>query len=711
MALTFTNKAAREMKSRVEFYAGRSANKILMGTFHSVFSRILRIHADLLGYTSDYSIYDTADSKSRIRTIIKDMGLDDKSYRPNSVYNRISSAKNKLISAQAYGSNIEFAKYDAQCHMPRISEIYSRYSIDLKKSNAMDFDDLLMNINILFRDHPEVLKRWQERIDYLLIDEYQDTNFAQYMIAKQIMGEKGKIFVVGDDAQSIYSFRGANLDNILGFKNSFKDAKLFKLEQNYRSTQTIVQVAGSLIAHNEEQIPKEVFSENVVGEPVVVHEAFTAELEAAWVVNEIRVAKQSEGVPYSASAILYRTNAQSRILEQELRKRNVPFRIYGGRSFFDHKEVKDVIAYFRLLVNPNDEESLLRVINYPKRGIGSTTVDKLRTTANQSQIPISEIINDPLTHNVSISKATATKISAFSQMLTSLREEMDNIDFVDFAQNVIRTTGISSDIFADNTAEGITRQENLKELILSIEEYQQAREEEDQKPTLASYLAEISLMTDQDSNTSDGEMVTLMTIHSAKGLEFPHVYIVGLEEQLFPSPMSSEGRELEEERRLFYVAITRAEQTCHIAYARERFRNGRTESVRPSRFLSELSPSLIRYISLSDNGNLWRQGLQKRNAIPDRFDTETDRSFLPQRPKGRKVPIGTRTLQGDSFPQETQHSSIGDLSVGDKVLHHRFGLGVIELLEGDGENAKATVVFDQNGSKKLLLRFAKLRKV
>ena len=711
MALTFTNKAAREMQARISQHVGSVARQIHMGTFHSIFGKILRQHAQLLGYTSDFSIYNTNDSRSRIKAIIKQLGLDDKTYKPNVVHNRISSAKNRLITASAYAAYSDFIKYDAKSGLPKLYEVYLHYESELKRANAMDFDDLLLQINILFRQHPDVLKLWQERIDYLLIDEYQDTNFAQYMIARQLMQDKGAIFVVGDDAQSIYSFRGANLDNILSFEKTFPTARTFKLERNYRSTQTIVKAAGQIIANNEYQIPKEVFSEESVGEPITVHEALTGDLEALWVADEVQ-RLQRNGDNYSSVAVLYRTNAQSRTLEQVFRRVGLPFRIYGGRSFFDHKEIMDVIAYFRVLVNELDEEALLRIINYPKRSIGDTTIQRVRQAASQQGLPVMHILRDPLGYGVEVNKPTAARLQAFAALLDDLRTyNQQEGDLYAIAERVINETGILTDLKSDTTSEGKARVENIQELLGGIDEYIHAALEVGQAPTLGVYLSEIALMTDQDKEGEEGDSITLMTVHSAKGLEFPHVFIVGMEEDLFPSMMSNVGKELEEERRLFYVALTRAEKTCHIGYARERFRNGRTEFSRPSRFVRELPKELVTFDSgLSSHASPWDRPKAVRPTGGDLPTDFSDRPVFHATPSAPSTPSRRvfieRREAGDAH--EEKHTHIGALAVGGRVLHKRFGAGVINELEGRGDNAKATVTFDTGETKKLLLRFAQL---
>lgn len=717
MALTFTNKAAREMRSRIESMVGPKARRLRMGTFHSVFLHILRQHAELLGYTRGFSIYNSSDSRSRVKAIIKQMSLDDKVYKPSLIAGAISRAKNRLISPEAYRATAEYLRLDAKSGIGRFWEIYARYVHDLKQSNAMDFDDLLFELNVLFRDHPEVLEHWQANIDYLLIDEYQDTNFAQYMIARQLMQHRGNIFVVGDDAQSIYSFRGANLDNILRFRETFKGAKTFKLEQNYRSSQTIVQVAGALIKQNKHQIPKEVFSLGEVGEPIELHESYSADGEAMWVCNRIEEIRRRSDTPYDKFGVLYRTNAQSRILEQVFRRMNIPFRIYGGRSFFDHKEIMDVVAYMRLVVNEQDEEALLRVINYPKRGIGDTTVAKVREHAFTRRVPIMFLLRDTDELATILSRATCTRLANFAALIAELRQlTQSGGDFYEQMQLLISRTGIPTDLMLDASAEGKSRQENVKELLSGIEEYSRNAQEQGQEPNLDGYLSEISLLTDLDtSEDKDTLGVTLMTIHASKGLEFGHIFIVGLEEMLFPSMLSTESdRDLEEERRLFYVAITRAEKTCHIGYARQRFRNGRTENTHPSRFLRELPGSLLKRNQASldtmhtaqsfGSGRGYREG-READDLPQSFTTQ---SFLPPTTTGAKrVHIARRPGGADAEPEVT-HERIGNLYVGCRVRHRIFGDGEVLALEGDRDNAKATVNFDSGASKKLLLQFAKL---
>lgn len=713
MALTFTNKAAREMRERILQKDPLAASRLQMGTFHSIFCRMLRDHAELLGYAPNFSIYNTSDSRSRIKAIVKSLQLDDKYYKPNIVHSRISAAKNRLISASAYGNSKELVKFDMRSNVPRLWEIYLRYERELRESNAMDFDDLLFQTNVLFRDHPDVLAYWQDRIDYLLIDEYQDTNLAQYMIARQLMRHKGAICVVGDDAQSIYSFRGADLRNILDFQKTFPTARLFKLEQNYRSTQTIVQAAGKLIAHNREQLPKEVFSLGDIGDPIEIHEASTADLEAMWVgkrVEELRTQKSSS---YDYFAVLYRTNAQSRIVEQVFRRMNIPFRIYGGHSFFDHKEIMDVMAYLRVVVNITDEEAMLRIINYPRRGIGDTTILKVREYASLEGIGFyAGLCRCADGTGVALSRATQAKLKGFLLLLEDMRRQVDQSNnFFELMNSLISATGIPGELALDMTEEGISRQQNVKELISSIVEYAEMTSKEGREPTVSGYLGEIALMTDQDKDDDlDGPKVTVMTAHASKGLEFPHVFIIGMEEKLFPSiRFGDDDDNIEEERRLFYVAMTRAERTCHIGYARERFYNGRTEFGRPSRFLGEIPDSLVRRNRAAENTNAYtaKRGYHGFSGdsleLPRSFSPV---SFLPSQSSSgsRRVYVGRKAKD----EEVVQHERIGDLTIGARVMHQRFGQGEILSLEGEGGNVMAVVCFDGGDTKKLLLRFAKL---
>lgn len=716
MALTFTNKAAREMRQRMEVLVGRQARYIRMGTFHSIFLRILTLHADLLGYRSGFTIYDSNDSKNKVKNIIKLLALDDKVYKPSAIHARISNAKNRLITPEAYKANADLMKQDDRANIPRTAEIYARYTQELKQANAMDFDDLLMQTNILFRDHKDVLQQWQDEIDYLLIDEYQDTNFAQYMIAKQLMQQKGKLFVVGDDAQSIYSFRGANIENMFSFQKTFEGAKRFFLEQNYRSSQTIVEAAKCLIARNEHQIHKDVFSLGEIGEPIELYEALSGEGEANWVARTIESIRLKRRVAYDHFAVLYRTNQQSRLLEQKLRLMGIPFRIWGGRSFFDHKEIMDVMAYLRLMINETDDEAMLRVINYPKRGIGDTTIQKLRQQSLAHGVSITRVIQSPTTYGVDLNKGTIAKLQAFTSLLDSMRAKCEEEeDFYTLVEWLINTSGIPTELMLDNSLEGKGRRDNLQEFLVSIDEYSRNMQEEEQKPNLLSYLREVALLTDQDAGDDKAiPSVTLMTVHASKGLEFPHVFIVGLEEQLFPSIMCQTHRELEEERRLLYVAITRAEKSCHLSYARERFRNGRTEMTRPSRFLRELPKELLKHsagardtFDMMERRSNYNGDKDSYGTLPSSFPKA---NFMPTPKSGSKQIHLERRVGGDRYEAEPTHERIGIFAVGDQVEHKTFGIGNILSLEGTGDNVKAIVLFDSGEEKKLLLRFAHLER-
>ena len=588
LALTFTNKAAREMKERIARQVGiDKARSLWMGTFHSIFLRILRIESALLGFSSNFTIYDAADSKSLIKGIIKDMKLDDKIYRPELVQNRISQAKNKLIFADAYAVDAGCYQADCETNVPEIREIYRQYCARCRQSDAMDFDDLLLYTYLLFEQHPEICKKYAERFRYVLVDEYQDTNYAQHAIVYQLTKENRQICVVGDDAQSIYSFRGANIDNILNFTGQYKEARLFKLEQNYRSTQTIVNAANSLIAKNRKQIHKKVFSEKDKGDLIKVYKAYSDVEEGEIVMNTIVRLRKNVDYSYSDFAILYRTNAQSRVFEEALRKRGVPYRVYGGLSFYQRKEIKDVIAYFRLAINPNDEEAFKRVINYPARGIGDTTLAKIVEAAVQSGTSLWRVLNEPMAFGLKISKNTVIKLQGFRDLIVGFIEDATQRNAYEVGRDIVRRSGIMQDVQKDRSPENLSKQENIEELVNGMHDFCVGRQEEgNEYISLSDYLSEVALLTDQDDDADDDAKISLMTIHSAKGLEFKNVFVVGLEENLFPSPRASESyRQLEEERRLFYVAITRAEEHCFLSFAKSRFKYGRTELSSPSRFL------------------------------------------------------------------------------------------------------------------------------
>ena len=603
LALTFTNKAAREMKERIARQMGpERARHLWMGTFHSMFLRILHVEAGHIGFTSQFTIYDTADSKSLIRSIIKEMGLDEKVYKPGMVQARISNAKNHLVSPAGYANNKEAYEGDRAAKVPALRDIYQRYWERCRRADAMDFDDLLFYTFLLFRDHPEVLARYQEQFRYILVDEYQDTNFAQHSIVLQLAKNHQHVCVVGDDAQSIYSFRGADIDNILYFTKVYPDTKVFKLEQNYRSTQTIVRAANSLIEKNQWQIRKEVFSEKEKGEAIGVYQAYSDVEEGDIVVNKIAELRREKRYAYSDFAILYRTNAQSRIFEEAMRKRSMPYRIYGGLSFYQRKEIKDVIAYFRLIVNPNDEEAFKRIINYPARGIGDTTVGKIIAAATGHNVSLWTVLCEPLAYGLNFNKGTVGKLQAFRELISAFITDAAEKNAYEIGADIIRQSGIINDVCQDNSPENLSRKENIEELVNGMSDFCAQRQEEG-KPNvlLGDFLSEVSLLTDQDSDKDgDDEKITLMTVHSAKGLEFKNVFVVGMEENLFPSGMVGDSpRALEEERRLFYVAITRAEEHCFLSYAKTRFRYGKMEFGSPSRFLKDIDIRCLLYTSPS----------------------------------------------------------------------------------------------------------------
>ena len=695
LALTFTNKAAREMKERIAAMVGENTARWLwMGTFHSIFSRILRREAAAIGFPSNFTIYDAADSKNLIRTIIKEMQLDDKTYRPGMVQSRISNAKNALITWRAYEQNKELIESDIRCKVPELREIYKRYQNRCLQAGAMDFDDLLLQTNILFRDHPEILARYQDAFRYVLVDEYQDTNFAQHLIVKRLCEKQPHLCVVGDDAQSIYSFRGANIDNILQFRNAYPGCKLFKLERNYRSTQNIVNAANSLIDKNREQIPKHVYSEKEEGNKIRLLATYSDYEEAYTVAARIQEMKFAERNKYQDYAILYRTNAQSRLLEEALRKRNIPYRIYGGLSFYQRKEVKDVISYFRLVVNPHDEEAFKRVINYPARGIGDTTVQKLATAASTYNISLWQVLQAPLEYGVNINKGTAGKLAAFREMLAAFIEKLATLPADELALFIARESGLVNMLSQDRSTEGISKLENLQELLKGIVEFCEIRKEEgNAHVSLADFLAEVSLLTDQDDETDERrDKVTLMTVHAAKGLEFPNVFIVGMEEDLFPSAMSKESqRAVEEERRLFYVALTRAERNCLVSYARSRYKNGQTTMCVPSRFLRDIDSRFLEAVSAD----------RPASRVSDKPTVSEATHQIAASPR--------RLTRIEPTTHTAAQTDYSNLQIDMRVWHERFGEGVIRAFEGEGNNRKAVVDFDKCGQKQLLLKFARLK--
>ena len=727
LALTFTNKAAREMKERIARQVGAERARYLwMGTFHSIFSRILRAEAQYIGFTSQFTIYDTADSKSLLRSIIKEMGLDEKTYKPGTVQARISNAKNHLVTPTGYAANKEAYEGDMAVKMPAIRDIYTRYWERCRQAGAMDFDDLLVYTYVLFRDYPEILARYQDQFRYILVDEYQDTNYAQHSIVLQLTKENQHVCVVGDDAQSIYSFRGADIDNILYFTKTYPNTKVFKLEQNYRSTQTIVCAANSLIEKNERQIRKAVFSEKEKGEAIGVFQAYSDVEEGDIVANKVAELRREYHYGYADFAILYRTNAQSRIFEEALRKRSMPYKIYGGLSFYQRKEIKDVIAYFRLVVNPNDEEAFKRIINYPARGIGDTTVGKIISAATDHGVSLWS----PLTYGLNINKGTHAKLQGFRALIEGFITGQADKNAYEIGVDIIRQSGIMNDVCQDTSPENLSRKENIEELVNGMNDFCALRQEEgNPNISLTDFLSEIALLTDQDSDKADdGEKITLMTVHSAKGLEFKNVFVVGLEENLFPSGMVGDSpRALEEERRLFYVAITRAEEHCYLSFAKTRFRYGKMELGSPSRFLRDID---IHYLKMPHEAGISRsvdegagrfrreiEGGFTRSASPSRTTPfGSAASERKERPKAQiiapSVPRNLKkvsTVSGGSQAMYSGPVSVAGLQAGQRIEHERFGLGEVMKVEGTGDNAKATIHFKNAGEKQLLLRFARFK--
>lgn len=775
MALTFTNKAAREMKERIGKLVGQElAQHLYMGTFHSIFSRILRAEAQHIGFTNNFTIYDESDSRSLIKTIVKEMGLDEKVYKPASVHSRISMAKNNLMSAENYARDKELYQADQRAKMPRVGDIFITYVQRCQQANAMDFDDLLTLTFKLFQEHEDIRKKYADRFDFLLVDEYQDTNHAQMCIVMQLCKEKERVCAVGDDSQSIYSFRGANIDNILSFQSRFKEARLFKLEQNYRSTQSIVEAANSLIKHNSNQIPKNVYSKNDKGERLIYKPAYSDKEEALIVCREIKRIKRQDDCQYSDFAILYRTNAQSRSFEEEFRKQGIPYRIYGGLSFFQRKEIKDVIAYFRLVANPDDEEAFKRIINYPSRGIGNTTVAKIAACALDNHVSFWQVISSPEHYGLGVNKGTLAKLESFRLMISGFVEKSASMNAFDLGDTIVKESGISADIYKSGSRdpEDLARQENLEELLGGMQSFvEECREEgREQEAYLTDYLQGVALLTDLDSKGDDDEpRVSLMTVHASKGLEFPTVFVVGLEENIFPSAIVSTLRELEEERRLLYVAITRAEKHCVLTSAKNRFRYGKMEFGNPSRFIKEIDSAFIQEDSEmphDDNGfgssgygrggygnggyggrMPWDNHSISSQFKPDRKDYSDGEDDFRTNGRGcyrtsgrddfrtsgrsgsgldsrfksvRGLESARRIMDssssslgssssssGSAFGSSTSSAGSGRLVEGAKIEHQRFGVGTVLKLEGSGENAKATVQFVNSGTKQLLLKFAK----
>ena len=756
MALTFTNKAAREMKERIGKLVGNDlAQHLYMGTFHSIFSRILRAEAEHIGFNNNFTIYDESDSRSLIKAIVKEMGLDDKKYKPAAVHAKISMAKNNLMSAAAYESDAAIFEQNKRAQMPEVGKIFVAYVQRCRQANAMDFDDLLTLTYQLFREHEDIRHKYATRFDYVLVDEYQDTNHVQMSIVMQLCQEKQRVCAVGDDSQSIYSFRGANIDNILNYQRQFQGTRLFKLEQNYRSTQTIVEAANSLIKHNRNQIPKDVFSENAKGEKIQYKPAYSDKEEAAIVAKDVKRIKREDGCQYNDFAILYRTNAQSRSFEEEFRKQGIPYRIYGGLSFYQRKEIKDIIAYFRLVANPDDEEAIKRIINYPARGIGATTVMKIADCAHQNQVSFWEVIGAPEQYGLAVNKGTMNKLETFRLLISSFIERAQTTDVYELGDAIIKESGISQDIMSGKDADDLARQENLEEFLSGMSAFVEERREEGRfdELFLQDYLQDVALLTDADSDgDKDEPRVSLMTVHAAKGLEFPTVFVVGLEENIFPSPLSAASlRELEEERRLLYVAITRAEKHCILTNAKNRWRYGKMEFDNPSRFIDEIDSKLIDsqeeaggslFGSMSDQPE-WARSQRPRRPWEDAEQPRYSSRYQNSKPVASQFvadpkpslsegnfksvralnaakrymeahsshPASRGTESSAASVSSSAASSAGSLSCGlqegMKIEHQRFGRGTVLKIEGTGENTKATVEFVHSGTKQLLLKYAK----
>lgn len=772
MALTFTNKAAREMKERIGKLVGNDlAQHLYMGTFHSIFSRILRAEAEHIGFNNNFTIYDESDSRSLIKAIVKEMGLDDKKYKPAAVHAKISMAKNNLMSAAAYESDAAIFEQNKRAQMPEVGKIFVAYVQRCKQANAMDFDDLLTLTYQLFREHEDIRHKYAARFDYVLVDEYQDTNHVQMSIVMQLCQEKQRVCAVGDDSQSIYSFRGANIDNILNYQRQFQGMRLFKLEQNYRSTQTIVEAANSLIKHNRNQIPKDVFSENAKGEKIQYKPAYSDKEEAVIVAKDVKRIRREDGCQYSDFAILYRTNAQSRSFEEEFRKQGIPYRIYGGLSFYQRKEIKDIIAYFRLVANPDDEEAIKRIINYPARGIGATTVLKIADCAHQNQVSFWEVIGAPEQYGLAVNKGTMNKLETFRLLISSFIERAQTTDVYELGDAIIKESGISQDIMSGKDADDLARQENLEEFLSGMSAFVEERREEGRfdELFLQDYLQDVALLTDADSDgDKDEPRVSLMTVHAAKGLEFPTVFVVGLEENIFPSPLSAASlRELEEERRLLYVAITRAEKHCILTNAKNRWRYGKMEFDNPSRFIDEIDGKLIDsqdeaggslFGSMSDQPE-WARAQRPRRPWEDAEQPRYSSRYQNSKPVASQFVADPKPSLFDDEPETSRTSGRSSLSEGNfksvralnaakrymethsshtasrgtgssaasvsssaassagssscglqegmKIEHQRFGRGTVLKIEGTGENTKATVEFVHSGTKQLLLKYAK----
>ncbi len=717
LALTFTNKASIEMKARIDSLLGYQASRsIWMGTFHSIFGRMLRIDAEKLGFTKSFTIYDSADSLNMVKSIIKDLNLSDDIYKPKAVLGRISTSKNNLMTAEAYAQNNDILIEDAKENREHFHTIYTRYSQRGRQSNVMDFDDMLLYTNILFKISPETLEKYRNMFDYILVDEYQDTNFSQYLIIKRLAENHRRLCVVGDDAQSIYSFRGAKIQNILNFKNDYKDYQLFKLEQNYRSTKTIVKAANSLIEKNSRQIPKKVFSENDEGSMIRVEKSMTDGLEGISVAGIISKLCMEDHYSHSDFAILYRTNSQSRIMEEALRKYNIPYKVYGGLSFYQRKEIKDIIAYIRLSINHNDIEAFKRIINYPSRKIGSTSVDKILNFSANSGVPFWDIVSSPNNYNIDINAGTKMKIAGFAQLIQYFTEKVEEINAYEYITEFVNKAGINHELFLDKSPEGVSRYENIQELINGVKDFCETQKQEAifEGVSVVDYLENVSILTDiQNENQEEiQEKVSMMTIHSAKGLEFKNVIVVGVEENLFPNAMTaSSANELEEERRLFYVAITRAMENLFICYCVNRFRFGSMTGMEPSRFIKEINSEYLDWPALLINSAPDFTGERKKyaeyqsnsNISPKKKPIPETKPYAPIRQQ-KLVSIDKIKTE----PTHTEAHKVSEFVAEMRIRHKSFGEGIILEISEDGNDSKALIKFDSGETKTLLLKFAKL---
>jgi len=711
LSLTFTNKAAREMKERIQKVVGDHSKSLWMGTFHSIFAKILRFEAQSLGFNPAFTIYDTDDAKKLLKDIISSLKLDIQTYTTNAVLSRISWAKNNLMTPSAYSNNQEVLAHDKALKIPETGKIYKTYMLQCQKNSAMDFDDLLLYTNILFRDHPTVLAKYQDRFKYILVDEYQDTNYSQYTIVKKLAANHKNLCVVGDDSQSIYGFRGARIENILNFKSDYPDYKIFKLEQNYRSTQNIVNAANSVIERNKNRIPKEVFSQNDIGKKLQIIETASDQEEGYTITSRIRTSIRDDNYDYKNFAILYRTNAQSRIFEEAFLKFNMPYKIYSGVSFYQRKEIKDVLAYCRLTVNKNDTEALKRIINYPKRGIGDTSVEKMETNAAKLDVSLWEYVSNIKKYPTDIGTATLGRVEQFIALITDFSSKITEIDAYELVKHIVTASGILKDLYEDKTTEGVNRYQNVDEMINSVKEFVSQQDQDSTELTLDKYLQDVTLMTNLDEGAEeDTNKISMMTIHTAKGLEFKSVFIVGMEEGLFPSGMTQMTLEnLEEERRLFYVALTRAETNLTISFARTRQKWGSTNDCMPSRFINEID---FQYIE--SNSKMFGYVEPEIEAVSDDDEDEKHTEVKKNAPT-MNVPRKLTKLSHSPTPQVSHASSghqtvnAGSLSVGTKVEHQRFGVGSVTNLEPSGDDVKAIIHFDISGTKQLLLKYAKLK--